>query len=75
MSNNNESKENQTAYMPFGMCLGISIGVAIGAATDNLALYMCLGMSIGMSIGCLIDAKKRKQVNDDAAEEENEEGE
>ena len=64
MSNQNESKENKTVYMPLGMCLGLSIGTAIGVAMDNLAIGMCLGMSVGMSFGCLLDAKIRKKVKD-----------
>ena len=52
--------ENQTHYMPIGMCLGMSLGVAIGTATDNLATYMPIGLSIGLAIGAIIDAKKRK---------------
>lgn len=55
-----QESENQTHYMPIGMCLGMSVGTALGAATDNLALYMCIGLSVGMCIGVLIDAKNRK---------------
>ena len=57
--------ENQTHYMPIGMCLGMSVGTALGAATDNLALYMCIGLSVGMCIGVLIDAKNRKASQKD----------
>ena len=55
-----QESENQTHYMPIGMCLGMSVGTALGAALDNMALYMCIGLSIGMCIGVLIDAKNRK---------------
>ena len=55
-----QESENQTHYMPIGMCLGMSVGTALGAATDNLALYMCIGLSVGMCIGVLMDAKNRK---------------
>ena len=58
----NKKSENQTYYMPIGMCLGISIGTAIGVATDNLSIYMPIGLSIGMCIGALIDAKNRKKA-------------
>ena len=55
-----QESENQTHYMPIGMCLGMSVGTSLGAALDNMALYMCIGLSIGMCIGVLIDAKNRK---------------
>ena len=60
-----QESENQTYYMPIGMCLGMSVGTALGAATDNLALYMCIGLSVGMCIGVLIDAKNRKASQKD----------
>lgn len=60
-----QESENQTHYMPIGMCLGMSVGTALGAATDNLALYMCIGLSVGMCIGVLIDAKNRKASQKD----------
>ena len=56
----NQDKSDQTHYMPIGMCLGMSVGVAIGVATDNLGTYMPIGLSIGLAIGAMIDAKKRK---------------
>ena len=34
--------ENQTQFMPIGMCLGLSIGVAIGSAMGNVSVGMCL---------------------------------
>lgn len=54
-----QESENQTRYMPIGMCLGMSVGTALGAALDNMGLYMCIGLSVGMCIGVLIDTKKR----------------
>ena len=60
-----QESENQTHYMPIGMCLGMSVGTAVGAALDNMALYMCIGLSIGMCIGVLIDAKNRKASQKD----------
>lgn len=62
--------ENQTFYIPIGMCLGIAIGTAIGVATDSLAIYMPIGLSIGMCFGSLIDAQKRKKAKDSSADEE-----
>ena len=62
----NKKSENQTYYMPIGMCLGISIGTAIGVATDNSSIYMPIGMSIGMCIGALIDAQNRKKAKTDS---------
>lgn len=58
---NQQEAENQTHYLPIGMCLGMSIGVAIGTAMDNLAIGMCVGMSLGVCLGALLDAKKRKE--------------
>ena len=60
-----QESENQTHYMPIGMCLGMSVGTALGAALDNMGLYMCVGLSIGMCIGVLIDAKKRQASQED----------
>lgn len=60
-----QESENQTHYMPIGMCLGMSVGTALGAALDNMALYMCIGLSIGMCIGVLIDTKNRKASQKD----------
>jgi len=55
-----KNKEDNTKYMPIGMCMGISIGTAIGAAMDNIPVCMAVGLSVGMCIGSLIDAKNRK---------------
>lgn len=65
-------KENndQTYYLPIGMCLGMSIGVAIGSAMDNLAIGMCMGLSIGVCIGALLDSKKRKESEENPPAEE-----
>lgn len=62
--------ENNTEYMPIGMCMGISIGTAIGVATDNLSIYMPIGLSIGMCIGALIDAQNRKKTKGSSKDEE-----
>ena len=48
MKKNKKNSENQTQYMPIGMCLGISIGTAIGVATDNLAI--CMTSVLGVKI-------------------------
>lgn len=66
----NLKSENQTCYMPIGMCLGISIGTAIGVATDNLSIYLPIGLSIGMCIGTLIDAQNRKKTKGSGKDEE-----
>ena len=60
--------DDQTHYMPIGMCLGLSLGVAIGVATDNLGTYMPIGLSIGLAIGAMIDAKKRKDSQENKEE-------
>ena len=62
----NKKSDNQTHYMPIGMCLGISVGTAIGVATDNLSIYM----PIGLSIGALIDAQNRKKTKGSSKDEE-----
>ena len=61
---NKQASENQTHYMPIGMCLGMSVGTALGVALDNMALYMCVGLSIGMCIGVLMDAKNKKDTGE-----------
>ena len=69
---NRQEAENQTHYLPIGMCLGMSIGVAIGSAMDNLAIGMCVGMSFGVCIGALLDSKKRKEAEAAPQAEEDE---
>ena len=69
MKKDKKSSENQTHYMPIGMCFGISIVVAIGVANDYLSICMPIGLSIGMCIGALIDAQNRKKTNDDSKDE------
>ncbi len=64
--NNNKDSDNQIQYLPIGMCLGLSIGMAIGSAMDNISIGMCMGLSIGVGIGSLLDAKKRKEAEDDS---------
>lgn len=66
----NKKSDNQTHYMPIGMCMGISLGTAIGVATDNLSIYMPIGLSIGMCIGALIDAQNRKKTKGSSKDEE-----
>ena len=63
-----KNSENQTYYMPIGMCFGVAIGTGIGIATDNLAICMPIGLSIGMCIGALMDAQKRKKSKNDSEE-------
>ena len=67
---NQQEAENQTHYLPIGMCLGMSIGVAIGTAMDNLAIGMSIGLGIGVCLGALLDAKKRKEAESAAQNEE-----
>ena len=59
-----KNNEDNTKYMPIGMCMGISIGTAIGAAMDNIPICMAVGLSLGMCIGSFIDAKNQKAEND-----------
>ena len=65
---NKQASEDQTHYMPIGMCLGMSVGTALGVATDNMALYMCIGLSVGMCIGTMLDAKNRKKSEEEKEE-------
>jgi len=57
---NKQEENDQTYYLPIGMCIGMALGTAIGSATGNLGIYMPIGLSIGLAIGAMIDAKKRK---------------
>ena len=66
----NKNSENQMQYLPIGMCIGISIGTAIGAATDNIGVGMCLGVGFGTMLGALLDAQKRKTINEETPEQE-----
>ena len=68
-----KDNEDNTKYMPIGMCMGISIGTAIGAAMDNIPVYMAVGLSLGMCIGSFIDAKNQKEENDKSQTGEDEE--
>ena len=65
-----KDENDKPGYLPIGMCLGISIGTALGAATDNLATFMPIGLSIGVCIGALMDAKKRKEENEESQTKE-----
>ncbi|MBR2156010.1 MAG: hypothetical protein IJ941_03650 [Clostridia bacterium] len=67
-----KNNEDNTKYMPIGMCMGISIGTAIGAAMDNIPVCMAVGLSVGMCIGSLIDAKNRKTDKLQTEDEEEE---
>mgnify|MGYP003415950798 CR=1 FL=1 len=68
-----KNNEDNTKYMPIGMCMGISIGTAIGAAMDNIPICMAVGLSVGMCIGSLIDAKNHKTEKDKLQTEDEEE--
>ena len=67
-----KNNEDNTKYMPIGMCMGISIGTAIGAAMDNIPVYMAVGLSLGMCIGSFIDAKNQKAEKDKSQTDEDE---
>mgnify|MGYP003430971223 FL=1 len=67
-----KNNEDNTKYMPIGMCMGISIGTAIGAAMDNIPICMAVGLSVGMCIGSLIDAKNHKTDKLQTEDEEEE---
>ena len=56
--------EDNTQYMPIGMCIGLSIGVALGAVMDNIPIGMCMGLGIGMCFGSAIDNANRAKKND-----------
>ena len=73
MSNNKKSEAN-VAWLPIGMCIGISIGTAIGAATDNMGMCMCYGVAIGVGIGAMLDSRGKKSKDkptDDTPKDEN----
>ena len=66
---NNKNKVNkgttdeQTHWMPFCMCIGLSIGLALGGLLfDNSSVGMCLGMSIGVAVGSALDSKNNKST-------------
>ena len=67
-----KDNEDNTKYMPIGMCMGISIGTAIGAAMDNIPICMADGLSLGMCIGSFIDAKNQKAEKDKSQTDEDE---
>lgn len=67
-----KNNEDNTKYMPIGMCMGISIGTAIGAAMDNIPICMAVGLSLGMCIGSFIDAKNQKAEKDKSQTDEDE---
>ena len=67
-----KDNEDNTKYMPIGMCMGISIGTAIGAAMDNIPICMAVGLSLGMCIGSFIDAKNQKAEKDKSQTDEDE---
>ena len=67
-----KNNEDNTKYMPIGMCMGISIGTAIGAAMDNIPICMAVGLSLGMCIGSFIDAKNQKVEKDKSQTDEDE---
>lgn len=68
--NMNNKKDDNTQYLPIGMCIGLAIGVGIGAALGNIPLYMCIGLSIGVGIGALIDSKNKEKSKDDTENED-----
>ena len=58
-------RNNNAAFLPIGVAMGVSMGTAIGVATDNLALWLSLGIAIGAGMGSALmgaaEAKSRKQ--------------
>ena len=46
-----QQRDKAAAYLPIGMCLGMSIGMCFGVALDNIALGMCIGMGVGTCLG------------------------
>lgn len=61
--------DDNTQFLPIGMCIGLSIGVALGAAMDNIPIGMCLGLSIGLCFGTAIDAAKGRN-NEETKDDE-----
>ena len=63
--------DDNTQYLPIGMCIGLSIGVALGAAMDNIPIGMCLGLGIGLCFGSALDnANKAKKEKDEEKNKE-----
>ncbi|MBQ4050075.1 MAG: hypothetical protein IJD13_00455 [Oscillospiraceae bacterium] len=52
--------DNQTSWLPIGLCLGMGIGVTFGAALDNLSLGMTLGPCFGLLLGAVLDSRNKK---------------
>ena len=67
-----QESENQTHYMPIGMCLGMSLGMAIGAAMDNIPIGMCFGLGIGMCFGSALDNAKKAEKEEPEAQDKEE---
>ena len=58
--------DDNTQYLPIGMCIGLSLGVALGAAMDNIPIGMCMGLGIGLCFGSALDnANKAKKEKDE----------
>jgi len=60
---NKPSSDDQTQYLPLGMCLGVAIGTALGVALDKLSICLPIGLSIGLCIGTFWDAKNRSKTD------------
>ena len=69
-----KDNDNQTQYLPIGMCIGLSIGMAIGSAMGNISIGMCMGLGIGLCFGSALDNLNRAKKND-AEEQKKEETE
>ena len=65
---NHEKKKDNTYYLPFFMCIGISVGMAIGAVLDSIPIGMCIGLCIGVGVGTVLDGKNRKKEDDPKAD-------
>ena len=58
-------RDKAAAYLPIGMCLGMSVGMCFGVATGNVPLGMCIGVAVGMCIGVALGAQQNNKKDKD----------
>ena len=58
-------RDKAAAYLPIGMCLGMSVGMCFGVAIGNVPLGMCIGVAVGMCIGVALGAQQNNKKDKD----------
>lgn len=58
-------RDKAAAYLPIGMCLGMSVGMCFGVAAGNIPLGMCIGVAVGMCIGVALGAQQNNKKDKD----------